>query len=90
MSEKSVLHLATTDLLRECARQTRRMILHSKMSIWVYGGTEGSDLHVTAAEISGHDDKLIGVYNEHASVESIAEDFIHYARSIGVQFMGVA
>lgn len=79
-----VLHLASRGILRECARQIRGMVLRSRMPIWAYGGTGGADLHLSAAEIKGDDRKLIGVYNEHASVDAISEDLIHYALSIGV------
>lgn len=83
MSETSVLHLASVDLLRECARQIRRMALVSQ-PVWLYGGIFGVDLHLSSGEIAGHDEWLLGVYTEGASVDNITDDLIHYAKAKGV------
>lgn len=78
-----MIHYATAGILTECARHIRRSILLTKRLIWVYEGTK-SDIHVTPVEEPSAEGRLIGCYNEHASVAEIAEDLIHHARSKGV------
>jgi hypothetical protein len=88
MSGHEVTHIATVGTLTECARQIRRLIMHTRKSVWVYAGGERSDLHVVSVEKPEWFLGLIGTYNEHASVDDIAEDIIHHAQSIGVHLVG--